>query len=141
MANSGSITGKAVQVLYCAAFLLFSYAAAAQDKGVDYDRQKEVTGRFIVPIESYNGFAGTYGELRGNHFHCGLDMRTNGVVGRKIYAADDGYVSRITISPWGYGNMIEVTHPSGYRTIYGHLLGFAPKYKRLIAEKPSRRSK
>ena len=135
MANSGSITGKAVQVLYCAAFLLFSYTAAAQDKGVDYDRQKEVTGRFIVPIETYNGFAGTYGELRGNHFHCGLDMRTSGVVGRKIYAADDGYVSRITISPWGYGNMIEVTHPSGYRTIYGHLLGFAPKYKKLVAEK------
>ncbi|MBR6466500.1 MAG: M23 family metallopeptidase, partial [Bacteroidales bacterium] len=135
MADSRFIIRKAVRALFCAAFLFLCVVARSQDKGVDYDRQKEVTGRFIVPIESYNGFAGTYGELRGNHFHCGLDMRTNGVVGRKIYAADDGYVSRITISPWGYGNMIEVTHPSGYRTIYGHLLGFAPKYKRLIAEK------
>lgn len=105
------------------------------DQGVDYARQKEVTDRFIVPIETYGGFAGTYGELRGDHFHCGLDMRTNGVEGRKIYAADDGYVSRITISPWGYGNMIMVTHPSGYKTIYGHLQGFASKYKKLIAEK------
>ena len=105
------------------------------DMGVDYAHQKEVTDRFIVPIETYNGFAGTYGELRGNHFHCGLDMRTAGVQGRKIYAADDGYVSRITIGPWGYGNMIMLTHPSGYKTIYGHLLGFAPKYKKLVLSK------
>ena len=129
------------QVTVLAALLFLCFSAKAQllnkehDKGVDYQRQKEVTGRFAVPIETYNGFAGTYGELRGNHFHCGLDMRTSGVQGRKIYAADDGYVSRITISPWGYGNMIMVTHPSGYKTIYGHLLGFAPKYKKLVLEK------
>ena len=135
MADSSFIAKKAVRILFCAAFLLSGLLLKAQEKGVDYDRQKEVTGRFIVPIETYGGFAGTYGELRGDHFHCGLDMRTNGVVGRKIYAADDGYVSRITIGPWGYGNMIEVTHPSGYRTIYGHLLGFAPQYRKLVTEK------
>ncbi len=105
------------------------------DVGVNYARQKEVTDRFVVPIESYNGFSGTYGELRGDHFHCGLDMRTNGVVGRKIYAADDGYISRITVSPWGYGNMIEITHPSGYKTIYAHLLSFTSKYKSLVLSK------
>ncbi|MBQ4196440.1 MAG: M23 family metallopeptidase [Bacteroidales bacterium] len=137
---------KRVALSYVCATLclsvLFSVSSYGQgtfsqenDQGVDYARQKEVTDRFIVPIETYGGFAGTYGELRGDHFHCGLDMRTNGVEGRKIYAADDGYVSRITISPWGYGNMIMVTHPSGYKTIYGHLQGFASKYKKLIAEK------
>ena len=57
---------------------------SAKDAGVDYQRQKQVTDRFIVPIDSYNGFAGTYGELRGDHFHCGLDMRTGGVQGKKI---------------------------------------------------------
>ena len=74
-------------------------------------------------------------ELRGNHFHCGLDMRTGGVEGKKVYAADDGYVSRMSVSAWGFGNMIEVTHPSGYRTIYGHLLRFAPKYQKLVRDK------
>ena len=128
-----------ITAAFCFTFLPAEVEAQSlnkeNDAGVDYSRQKEITDRFIVPIESYNGFAGTYGELRGNHFHCGLDMRTSGVVGRKIYAADDGYVSRITISPWGYGNMIMVTHPSGYKTIYGHLLGFAPKYKKLVLAK------
>jgi murein DD-endopeptidase MepM/ murein hydrolase activator NlpD len=121
---------------FCAALFLCAlsvFPAFSQD--TDYSHQKEVTDRFLVPIESYNGFAGTYGELRGNHFHCGLDMRTGGVEGKKIYAADDGYVSRITIGPWGYGNMIEITHPSGYKTIYGHLKSFAPKYKKLVIKK------
>lgn len=108
------------------------------DMGVNLSRQKEVVSSFVLPIESYNGFAGTYGELRGNHFHCGLDMRTAGVTGKKIYAADEGYVSRITVSAWGFGNMIEVTHPSGYRTIYGHLLRFAPKYQKLVRDKQYR---
>lgn len=101
----------------------------------DIKAQKKAVANFIIPIESYNGYAGTYGELRGNHFHCGLDMRTAGVVGKKIYAADDGYVSRISISAWGFGNMITVTHPSGYKTIYGHLLRLAPKYQKLLREK------
>ena len=141
MANAKHTKKAAVRLAAAFCFLLFPALAASQslskenDQGVDYARQKEVTGRFIVPIESYNGFAGTYGELRGDHFHCGLDMRTGGVQGKKVYAADDGYISRITISPWGYGNRITVTHPSGYKTIYGHLLGFAPKYKKLVLEK------
>lgn len=101
----------------------------------DLEAQKAATKGFIIPIESFNGYAGTYGELRGNHFHCGLDMRTAGVVGKKIFAADDGYVSRISISAWGFGNMITITHPNGYKTIYGHLLSLAPKYQKLLREK------
>lgn len=151
MASLKSISEGAAKTIGFAALCLFMLATATdafcqdsnlspskvfqQGKGVDFQRQKEVTDRFIVPIESYNGFAGTYGELRGDHFHCGLDMRTNGVVGRKIYAADDGYVSRITIGPWGYGNMIQITHPSGYKTMYGHLLGFAPQFRKLVTER------
>ncbi len=102
---------------------------------VDIEKQIEATKNFIIPIEFYNGFSGTYGELRGNHFHCGLDMRTGGVEGKKIFAADDGYVCRITVTPSGFGNMIMIAHPSGYKTIYGHVQRFAPKYQNYIREK------
>lgn len=102
---------------------------------VNLKKQKSATENFIIPIEAYNGFAGTYGELRGNHFHCGLDLRTGGVEGKRIYAADDGYVSKISVSAWGFGNMIMITHPSGYKTIYGHLQRFAPVYQELLRKK------
>ena len=102
---------------------------------VNIEKQREATSSFAIPIEQFNGYAGTYGELRGNHFHCGLDMRTTGVVGKKIYAAEEGYVSRISVSAWGFGNMIMIAHPSGYKTIYGHLLKFAPKYQKVVREK------
>ncbi|MDF1671934.1 MAG: M23 family metallopeptidase [Vicingaceae bacterium] len=69
--------------------------------------------------------AGNFGELRSNHFHSGLDMKTQGKEGFRIYAAADGYVSRIKISPWGYGKTIYIDHPNGYTTVYAHLKGFS----------------
>ena len=65
--------------------------------------------------------AGNFGELRSNHFHSGLDMKTQGREGFNIYAAADGYISRIKISPWGYGTALYITHNNGYTTVYGHL--------------------
>lgn len=70
-----------------------------------------------LPLE----VAGNFMELRNNHFHSGLDMKTNGVIGQPIRAVADGWVSRIKFSPWGYGKAIYVDHPSGYTTVYGHL--------------------
>ena len=107
----------------------------SKDANVNLESQREATKNFALPIESYNGFSGTYGELRGDHFHCGLDMRTAGVEGKKIYAAEDGYVSRITVTPGGFGNMIMITHPSGYKTIYAHLQRFAPKYQSIVRQR------
>ncbi len=68
--------------------------------------------------------AGNFGELRSNHFHSGLDMKTQGREGFNIYAAADGYISRIKISPWGYGKTIYIDHPNGYTTVYAHLQKF-----------------
>jgi hypothetical protein len=68
--------------------------------------------------------AGNFGELRANHFHGGLDMKTQGKEGFHIYAAADGYISRIKISPWGYGKTIYITHPNGYTTVYAHLQAY-----------------
>jgi murein DD-endopeptidase MepM/ murein hydrolase activator NlpD len=74
--------------------------------------------------------AGNFGELRSNHFHGGLDMKTQGREGFNIYAAADGFISRIKVSPWGYGKTIYIDHPNGTTTVYAHL----QKYKGEIAK-------
>lgn len=61
------------------------------------------------------------GELRSTHFHSGLDIRTNNVIGLPVLASKSGYVSRVSVGPVGYGNVIYITHPDGYTTIYAHL--------------------
>ncbi|OQX98525.1 MAG: hypothetical protein B6I20_10925, partial [Bacteroidetes bacterium 4572_117] len=79
---------------------------------------------FRSPIDYNIQIVGNFGEIRNNHFHTGLDILTKGVVGQNIYAIADGYVSRINISPGGYGNAIYITHPNGYVSVCGHLKSF-----------------
>ena len=93
---------------------------------------------FGFPLERYNGLAGNYGELRGGHFHCGLDLKTGGSVGMKVYAAQNGYISRISITSNGFGNMITINHPGGYQTIYGHLLKYAPALQEYVRKRQYR---
>jgi len=76
--------------------------------------------------------SGTFGELRSNHFHAGLDIKTQGKEGLNVYAAADGYVSRIKISHYGYGKAIYITHPNGYTTVYGHLQRLSPTLEAYI---------
>ena len=83
-------------------------------------------GYFLFPIDPghANYLAGSMGELRPNHFHGGLDIKTQGGVNRPVYAAADGYVSRLKQSSFGYGNVLYITHPNGLTTVYGHLNEF-----------------
>ncbi len=83
-------------------------------------------GYFMFPIKpgQVNYLAGSMGELRANHFHGGLDIKTEGRIGLPVYASADGYVSRISISSYGYGNIIFITHPNGLVTTYAHLEKF-----------------
>jgi hypothetical protein len=83
--------------------------------------------------------SGTFGELRGNHFHSGIDIKTQGVTGKDILAAADGYVSRIKISPWGYGKALYIKHPNGYTTVYGHLKQFNQGIDSLVRKEQYRR--
>lgn len=76
---------------------------------------------FQSPLDIPLDLSGSFGELRSNHFHSGLDFKTKGVEGLPVYAAGDGYVSRIKISTFGYGKAIYITHPNGYTSVYGHL--------------------
>ena len=78
---------------------------------------------FLYPINPGlpGSLAGTMGELRNTHFHSGLDIRTNNVIGLPVLASKSGYISRVSVGPTGYGNVIYITHPEGYTTIYAHL--------------------
>ena len=90
--------------------------------GMLYAQEKDTN--FRNPLDITNYLSGNFGELRGFHFHSGIDIKTNQREGFKIYAVEDGYVSRINISPRGYGNAVYVTHSNGYTSVYGHLQQF-----------------
>jgi len=80
---------------------------------------------YAVPMKIPVFLAGNFGELRPNHFHAGIDIKTQGRTGLPVFAAADGYISRISISPSGYGKVLYLNHPNGTTTVYGHLEGFS----------------
>ncbi len=77
--------------------------------------------QFLSPLKIDLIPSGTFGELRGNHFHAGLDIRTEQRIGLPVYAPADGTVSRIKVSTFGYGKALYINHAGGYTTVYGHL--------------------
>lgn len=86
-------------------------------------------GYFVEPTDSSLNIAGNFGEIRPNHFHAGLDVKTAGREGLFIYAAADGYVSRVKLSATGYGKALYITHPNGFVTVYAHLQRLHGKIK------------
>jgi len=82
---------------------------------------------YAVPVKIPLFLAGNFAELRPNHFHGGIDIKTQGRTGLEVEAAADGYISRITISPTGYGRALYIDHPNGTTTVYGHLESFVPQ--------------
>jgi hypothetical protein len=76
------------------------------------------------PLKIPSSLSGNFGELRPDHFHTGLDFRTQQKTGLPVYASAEGYVSRMVVSPTGYGKAIYVEHPNGTTTLYGHLNKF-----------------
>ena len=87
---------------------------------------------FRSPLDVTLVLAGTFAELRSNHFHSGLDIKTQQREGLNVYAAAEGYVSRIKISHYGYGKALYITHPNGYTTVYAHLKKFSPTIEAYI---------
>lgn len=79
---------------------------------------------FRAPVDYRMLLSGTFGELRSNHFHSGIDIKTGGAEGKPIYAVADGYVSRIKVSAFGFGKALYVTHPNGYVSVYAHLANY-----------------
>lgn len=87
---------------------------------------------FRSPLDIPLILAGTFGELRSNHFHSGIDIKTQQREGLKTYAIADGVVTRIKVSLWGYGKVLYVAHPNGYTSVYGHLQKFSPKIEAYV---------
>src|SRR6202012_4744370 len=83
-------------------------------------------GYFRNPLDFPMSLAANFGELRPNHYHMGLDIRTQHSVNHPVHAAADGYVARVEIGPLGFGQAIYIRHPNGYTTVYGHLNQFFP---------------
>ncbi|MDT0557442.1 M23 family metallopeptidase [Ichthyenterobacterium sp. W332] len=107
-------------------FLLLTGLCSAQ---VEYPKDY-----FREPLDIPLVLSGTFAELRSNHFHSGLDIKTQQRTGLNVYATADGYVSRIKISHYGYGKAIYITHPNGYVTVYAHLKKFDDAIERYIKE-------
>ncbi|HEY1025077.1 MAG TPA: M23 family metallopeptidase [Sphingobacteriaceae bacterium] len=96
--------------------------ASAQDYPAD----------FRLPLDLPPSSSGSFGELRSNHFHSGLDFRTNRREGYPVYAVADGYISRLRVQVGGFGNAIYITHPNGYSSVYAHLQRFNEQIARTV---------
>lgn len=100
-------------------YTLFCISASAQDSIPVYPKDC-----FGSPLDVPFLLAGNYGEPRPAHFHMGMDIRTQEKEGLNVYAMADGYVSRIGVSPYGYGNVLYITYLNGFTSVYGHLQRF-----------------
>lgn len=87
---------------------------------------------FRPPMDIPIILAGTFGELRSNHFHSGVDIKTQQREGIPIMAIGEGTITRIKVSLWGYGKVIYIAHPNGYTSVYGHLQKFSPSIEAYI---------
>ena len=106
---------------------LFSYSVILLFNYSIYCEAQTNNEIFRRPLDIPVSLSGTFGELRDNHFHSGIDYRTQSTTGHRVFACEDGYVARILVSPVGYGNALYIAHYNGYTTVYGHLDSFNPE--------------
>ena len=90
--------------------------------------------KYGKPLDIPIYLSATFGELRPNHLHAGLDIKTQGVEGKKVYAVADGYISRIGVSPYGYGKVLYITHNDGYTSVYAHLQRFSGEIAKYVKQ-------
>jgi len=87
---------------------------------------------YLSPVHFDVTLAGNFGEPRPNHFHGGIDIKTQQMEGKAIYSIGDGYVSRVSVNVGGLGNAVYVRHPEGYTSVYAHLQRFAPCIEAMV---------
>lgn len=112
-----------IRSLFLASLLAIAGALPAQEKPEN---------PFIAPFDFPLLLSGNFGELRANHFHGGVDFKTQGVVGKPIRCIADGYISRVTVTPGGYGQAVYITHANGYTSVYGHLQKFMTEVEKEV---------
>ncbi|HEX6848295.1 MAG TPA: M23 family metallopeptidase, partial [Chitinophagaceae bacterium] len=114
-------------------FLVSFLKAESQASSVS----KYPQGYFGNPLRIPMSLSANFGELRTNHWHMGLDIRTEQKENYPVYASADGYVAHIGIRPFSFGRFIIIDHPNGYSTLYAHLNAFYPELEKYVREKQS----
>lgn len=116
-----------MRFIFIPVFLLVSLFSFSQDSLPE--------AYFINPLKIPISLSGSFGELRDNHFHSGLDIRTQQRIGLDVHASAPGYISRLKTGPFGYGNVLYIQHPNGYTTVYAHMEEFAPKIREYVRKR------
>lgn len=113
-------------------FLIFSafFSTAFSQTAGNYPKNY-----FANPLDIPIQLSGNFGELRNNHFHMGLDIRTDRKENLNVYAAAEGYVSKIKVERYGFGQAVYITHPNGYVTVYAHLNKFYDTLQKFVKAK------
>ncbi|UKN03315.1 M23 family metallopeptidase [Paracrocinitomix mangrovi] len=114
-----------LSLLFFSAFI--GYAQPYAEKQIDFENID-----LLPPMKIPLILAGNFGEMRSNHFHTGLDIKTQGVEGQKLYSIDEGTVSRVRVSPWGYGLAVYIDHPNGLTSVYAHMQSFSKQIDSLV---------
>ena len=110
-------------------FFMTGFHAELLPQNESFDRNY-----FRSPLDIPLSFSGHFGELRNNHFHSGMDIRTNGKTGLPVFAPADGYVSRLKIQAYGGGLNLYINHPNGYTTVYMHLDRYAGEIAKFVQQ-------
>ena len=107
-------------------FILFGFLASLTLSAFPQDYHPPVDFKILL--------SGTFGELRGNHFHAGIDIKTRQKINMPIYASQEGYIKRIKVSSYGFGKALYINHPKGFTTVYAHLEKFSPEIQKRADE-------
>ena len=90
--------------------------------------------KYDFPVELPVYLSGSFAELRPNHFHSGIDIKTRGKTGYKIFSLEDGYIQRIQITLGGNGKALYIKHDNGQSSVYAHLEKFSPRIQKVVKE-------
>ncbi len=112
-------------------FLLFLISFSVHT----YSQTEKASNYFVSPVRIPIYLSGTFGELRTDHFHSGIDIKTQGVTGKTVQSIEDGYVSRIKITSKSYGRALYIAHDNGYTSVYGHLDRFTENIEQYVKTK------
>jgi len=108
-----------LRILFTSFFILNYFQAISQELD------------FHSPIDAPFDLSGTFGEYR-SRFHTGIDFKSRGVQGQKIFSIEEGYVSRIEVNNYGYGKVVYIDHPNGYTSVYAHLKDFSTELDKFV---------
>ncbi len=104
-----------------------------------YSQKVIPTNYFSSPIDFQIFLSANFAEIRPNHFHSGIDIKTKGRSGENVRSVADGKIVRINVSPSGFGRALYIEHPNGYTSVYGHMNKFAPEIEKYVKENQYKR--